>query len=317
MIDNEKFSEMLSAWKDKKDKECGKKSQIKKTKKAIESRARQIVNYYYFYIKDIFRPHQKIPSKAVINLIGDAEKYEVEANSQTLAIVLHAYYFDIFVSIMEKIASVNIVYKLYISTHGAIYSQVNEYLVANNINATVACYENLGRDIYPFIKIMKLIGENKHQYVLKLHTKKTPHRFERGTIWREKMLAELLDEDNLKSALFCLKNFPIGIIGPTEYLYKISNKVGPNESALKKLSRRVNIKCDIDKQFFVGGTMFFLTVKAMAPVMELCLLDNEFQPEPIPIDGTMAHAIERFFGIACSSQDLEVVDINFARDLIK
>ena len=127
----------------------------------------------------------------------------------------------------------------------------------------------------------------------------------------------ILSEENLKSALFCLKNYPIGMIGPTEYLYKIADKVGPNKNTLKKLSNRINIECDLNKQFFVGGTMFFLTVEAMAPVMELSLLDNEFQSEPIPIDGTMAHAIERFFGVACSSQGLEVVDINFARDLSK
>lgn len=317
MLDIEKFSEMLLAWQVKKNKEVAKKSQIKKTKKAIKNLIRQIVNYCFFYIKRITRPYQKVSSKEVVILLSDNEKYETGDNSQILAIVVHAYYFDVFVSIMKKIVCVNIDYKLYISTHDEIYPQVYEYLDANKINATVAIYENLGRDVYPFIKMMELIEEKQHQYVLKLHTKKTPYRFVRGTIWREKMLTELLDEENLKSALFCLKNFPIGMIGPTEYLYKIADKVGPNKNTLKKLSHRINIECDLNKQFFVGGTMFFLTVEAMAPVMKLSLLDNEFQSEPIPIDGTMAHAIERFFGIACSSQGLEVVDINFARDLSK
>ena len=316
MLDIEKFSEILLAWKAKKNKEVVKKSQIKKTKKAIEHLTRQIINYYYF-IKPIFRSNVKVSSKEVLMVLGNSERYEAMDNRQTLAIVVHAYYFDIFVSIVEKITYVKSDYKLYISTHDKIYQQVCEYLDTNKINATVALYENLGRDVYPFIKMMELIEHNKHQYVLKLHTKKTPHRFARGIMWREKMLGELLDEENINNALFCLKNFPIGIIGPAEYLYKIADKVGPNKNSLKKLSNRVNIKCDLDEQFFIGGTMFFLTVEAMAPVMRLSLLDNEFQPEPIPIDGTMAHAVERFFGIACSSQGLEVVDMNFARDLLK
>ena len=97
---------------------------------------------------------------------------------------------------------------------------------------------------------------------------------------------------------------------------RLSGKIGPNIKNLIKLSRQINYKFDSNKEFFVGGSMFFSTIEAVDPVLELGLSIDMFESKPISIDGTMAHAIERFFGIACSKQCLAIVDINFIQSLM-
>jgi lipopolysaccharide biosynthesis protein len=53
---------------------------------------------------------------------------------------------------------------------------------------------------------------------------------------------------------------------------------------------RVPLPPSID---FPVGTMFWARPEALAPLLRLGLSWDEYPPEPLPIDGTMLHALER------------------------
>lgn len=313
MLDAENFSRLLSAWKLAKGKKLTTKRKIKRF---FKSTFRRLANYYLFSIRCSKTNNVPVKTSSKLVVINNTSKEQSQENSQTLAIVLHVFYFDIFATIMEKIEQIDSDYKLYISTHSEIYDDVCEFVRCKKVYATIVSYENVGRDIYPFTQIMQYVKKNNHKYLIKLHTKKSPHRISKGIFWREKMLAELLDQENINMIIKCMKHYPVGIVGPTDYTYKLIDKIGPNIKALKRLSKQIDCKYDLNNEFFVGGTMFFSTVQAVEPVLELELNSDMFEPEPIPIDGTMAHTVERFFGIACRKQGLELVDINFVRSLL-
>ena len=55
----------------------------------------------------------------------------------------------------------------------------------------------------------------------------------------------------------------------------------------------MNIEVLPDHFNFPIGTMFWARTKALAPLIELNLRYEDFPEEPLPIDGTMLHALER------------------------
>lgn len=308
------FLHLLNEWKSRKGKNLTVKRKIKRILKFY---LRNSLNYYFFIIRSIKTNSVHVKTSSKLVTINNISKERSQGNSQTLAIILHVFYFDIFITIMEKIEKIDSDYILYISTYNPIFDDVCEFIRGKKANAIIVSYENVGRDIYPFTQIMQYVKENNHAYLIKLHTKKSPHRLSRGSMIRERMLADLLNQDNIDMCIRCMKKYPIGIVGPSDYTYKLGDKIGPNIKTLKKLSRQINYKSDFNNEFFVGGSMFFSTIEAVEPILELDLCIDMFESEPTSIDGTLAHAIERFFGIACSKQKLETVDLEFIHSLQK
>ena len=51
---------------------------------------------------------------------------------------------------------------------------------------------------------------------------------------------------------------------------------------------------------FPIGTMFWMRPPALAPLFDLGLDWPDYPPEPVPIDGTMLHAIERLLPVICT-----------------
>ena len=234
---------------------------------------------------------------------------------KTLAIIVHAHYYDIFTSIMERVATLDIDFKLYVTTNKLNYDLICDYFCSRVYNVDILCTENLGRDILPFIKILPYVKQ-QHNYLLKLHTKKSPHRGRDGQAWREKMLDELLNEKLIQNINMLFKDYPIGIIGPANYIYSVRDKSHSSLGLIKDMARKMNFDGNIYDELFVGGTMFYASVDALEPICKLNFKKDQFPPEPLPLDGTTAHGIERLIGISSTKQSLLTVDTKFCKDLI-
>ena len=68
-----------------------------------------------------------------------------------------------------------------------------------------------------------------------------------------------------------------------------------NAKAIRKLKKLTGIPTDPDTLAFVAGTMFWFRPQALAG-LQGHLGAADFEPEPLPVDGTMQHAMEPFFG---------------------
>jgi len=249
------------------------------------------------------------------NTLYNRENKCVDAD-KTLAIIVHAHYYDIFTSIMERVATLDIDFKLYVTTNKLNYDLICDYFCSRVYNVDILCTENLGRDILPFIKILPHVKQ-QHNYLLKLHTKKSPHRGRDGQAWREKMLDELLNEKLIQNINMLFKDYPIGIIGPANYVYSLrDDKSHSSLGLVKGMARKMNFDGNIYDELFVGGTMFYASVDALEPICKLNFKKDQFPSEPLPVDGTTAHGIERLFGISSTKQSLLTVDTKFCKDLI-
>jgi lipopolysaccharide biosynthesis protein len=134
--------------------------------------------------------------------------------------------------------------------------------------------------------------------VLKLHTKRSPHLTD-GDAWRNRLLDSLLDPAACAQALAALRrDAKIGMVTPKGSLLPLGQHLGANADIICRLAKRIGIAARVDTIRFSAGTMFWIRLPALAPLLSGEFYGSEFATEAGQIDGTMAHAVERLF-VAC------------------
>jgi hypothetical protein len=164
----------------------------------------------------------------------------------------------------------------------------------------IAVFPNRGRDIGPFLSGFgpKLFSD--YEIVGHIHSKQSPHAhddylqnwvefLERGLIGRNgEMMDAILDK--------MTSDRSIGIIYPDDpgcFDWEGNYSYG------KALIERMGFKAPLQDAAmnFPVGTMFWARASALKPLIDLNLQWNDYPEEPVPIDGSMLHALERLFGI--------------------
>jgi len=228
-----------------------------------------------------------------------------------IAIVIHAFYIDVFKEIIFYINNlIGIEYCLYVTTPHEEVQEVSQFLKRGNYPFKVLGIDNRGRDVLPFLKIMQEVVEDGFECILKVHTKKSLHRND-GEVWRKDIYSQLLNLENIKKALnhFSVKS-DVGIIGPIGHIVPICYYFGSNHKKILGLGIRLGIPLDeIISSRFVAGSMFFARIDSLLPILNLGLSEVDFESEEGQIDGTMAHALERFFSIVAATKSYKTVDI--------
>lgn len=171
----------------------------------------------------------------------------------------------------------------------------------------VVVFENRGRDILPFIKVAHRLEREGLDVVLKLHTKKSTHRRD-GDIWRKDLIEKLTSQ---RSASMILAAFiadeTLGLAAPSGHLLPLSFYWGANEATVAHLANRMGLPPpEPGSETFVAGSMFWVRLRALRPLLDANLGDQDFESEEGQVDGTMAHAIERMFAHSSRSAGLNV-----------
>jgi hypothetical protein len=216
------------------------------------------------------------------------------------AIFIHAYYLDVFDEILQRIVDEGIHCPLYVTTPETQEKDAARILADKGLEAQVMPCSNRGRDVLPFLTHLHRIQQDGHSYVLKLHTKKSPHR-EDGAAWRNELFAQFLNRRNLEQVVSAFDRQPdLGIAGPEMHILPIDDHLVENAAHLGKLTARLGQSFEnaLTRDSFVAGTMFFARFSALVPILKLGLGAEDFEQEAGQVDGTLAHALERAFGIS-------------------
>lgn len=236
--------------------------------------------------------------------------------TSSLAVIIHLYYPEMAEEFRDSLSKIVPRYDLYISipdTKGddATIKNVSRYLP----NARIAIVPNCGRDVLPFVAVMKALKSKGYKCVLKLHSKKSPHRQD-GDQWRQAIVNGLLpDEHTINEAMKQVANGKVAIIGPrTQYvsaLVNYSSTINLLGHYIRKIigdKQQEVFKRNPQDYGFFGGTMFWANYDAMMNIIEYVGL-NSFEPEFGQEDTTLAHALERLFCIIPELQNMQVASI--------
>jgi lipopolysaccharide biosynthesis protein len=155
---------------------------------------------------------------------------------------------------------------------------------------------NVGRDIWPFIQVLRVGEELGYKFGCKVHSKLSTHLSD-GATWRRRLVNSLLGPraiDKLGPQFF--QDPCVGFAAALESVQTLqdASTLLHNLRNMKNLMSRLGISHP-EFQEFVAGSMFWFRFEALR-----CFTDHDidaswFGEELGQIDGTIAHAFERIF----------------------
>ncbi|WP_332303002.1 rhamnan synthesis F family protein [Rhizobium sp. GR12] len=173
-------------------------------------------------------------------------------------------------------------------------------------NATIVVTENRGRDVGPFMELLRQGSFDKYDAVCKIHGKlsrKDGKQTKSGTRIRRYIYASLLRDGAHSRILDLFEAVPdLGVVGPKNLsLPKTDRSVAPylkgELKQIRKISKRTGLSLEPnDIQFFVG-TMFWFRPAAFHIVREADIGLRDFDLENGAKRGTLQHGLERMFSV--------------------
>lgn len=161
-------------------------------------------------------------------------------------------------------------------------------------------YANRGRDIFPWLDLQDKL--KNYRIAGHFHTKRTTwtHQWI-GDSWMEEILESLIDPVGEILEYF-EKHKETGIVIPD---IPFCHRLAPEADIWLKnravfISVWTKLKCkkaldagELSTPIMPYGNMFWYRPDALQPLFDLHLKAEDFPGEPLPPDGTLAHAIER------------------------
>ncbi|UKA29893.1 rhamnan synthesis F family protein [Photobacterium damselae] len=222
-------------------------------------------------------------------------------------VILHLYYIELFQELFDDLINIDD-FDIIINFGPEITLEQAKHIESKFNTVAMFIYPNIGRDIYPFIKSMKFIDGMDYKHVIKIHSKKSKHRID-GDLWRQHLIKSLIGSksrviDNLRRI-----GKECSLLAPKDHLFKAQEYVGSNQYHFSVLSG-VKLE-DVDNldYRFPAGSMYIAEYYKLQDFIRF--LDNAnifFEEELGQVDGTVAHAIERFIGYYYTVNGLKMLE---------
>lgn len=232
-----------------------------------------------------------------------SQRFDKIAPHGRLAVVVHLFYEEVWEDIVRRLRLIEEPFDVFV-TLPARHSDIDLQTGIKGTQVFKRIVPNRGRDVLPFISVLREVADGGYEYLLKIHTKKSQHRTDGGA-WFDELLGGLMpDAAAMQNIIKTLARVDTSLVGPAGHIVSLKRHMGSNEPILRHLLERsygaehagqlLNQRSILP---YVGGTMFWARVDALKPLLDLELMPDDFQSEHKQIDGTLAHAIERYIGV--------------------
>ncbi len=223
------------------------------------------------------------------------------------AVVVHLYYLDKFNDYWYYLKNICAEIDIYlISSNPDLLKKAEEQKnVLNKSNIYLIKKENRGRDISALLVAFgKKIYE--YEYICFIHDKKEKFVKHKQDIlfWNENLWKNMIGSDeHIKNILYIFENNPnIGLLVPPKpsgdhIRSDFRDSWGPNYNNTVRLAEELGLNCQFDSEIspVALGSVFWCRTSALYKLFEREWVYEDFTQEPLPIDGTISHAIERIF----------------------
>ncbi|HVV25578.1 MAG TPA: rhamnan synthesis F family protein [Candidatus Saccharimonadales bacterium] len=235
------------------------------------------------------------------------------------AVLIHLYYADTWPLLQKRLAILKkeLSFDLFITIprHD---KESTDIIRKEYPDAHIITVPNRGRDVLPFLRVAPKLEAAGYKYILKLHSKKSPHRDD-GHTWFQSMLECLIPGDSFSiSALKATLEKPTtGVIGPVDQYVPLTVNYDANSYFLFKALKKIYSKAianDVHNKErqnygFFAGTMFWARADALSEIFRSNFGVADFEREKGRVDGTLAHAMERVFCIVPEIDGKKIYEI--------
>lgn len=240
------------------------------------------------------------------------------AGDARIAVVLHLFYADLLPELLQGLRSMLEPFDLFVTTPfeahvPSIVRQCSEVAARTSVMVT----ENKGRDIRPFLMLLRAGMLDGYRVALKIHGKKSAYSA-RGGEWRRQLIADLVGTSlTARRSIRLLEDPAVGMVGSLRFFLSHPRFLGGNQARLAALMDALPGRRETEPELaFYAGSMFWFRPSALAPLAALPADLLDFEPEAGQQDGTLAHAMERAFaeaarcaGFRCTAIPLGGADI--------
>jgi lipopolysaccharide biosynthesis protein len=149
----------------------------------------------------------------------------------------------------------------------------------------------------------------RYELVCKLHTKQSPHEAD-GDGWRRTLIDGVLGSScQINQIVSSFRSDPdLGMVVADGNIFRAYEHWAGDERLLAELLPRVGISSDVSNKSFPGGSIFWIRSFLLRTLVGTGLSLGDFEPEPLPRDGALAHAVERMFGLVCEDAGMRVAE---------
>lgn len=239
--------------------------------------------------------------------ISHIESRQVSDTQSDIAFVIHVYYIEIWKELCDYIKKLDRQFDLYITVSKDMNDN-NIHKIYNDFpNANIYILENKGRDILPFLQVVNLIDNCSYKYICKLHTKKSLNN-ENGDVWRKLLYYDLIGSNEIvNNVIEKLESNNVGMVTGKNVILNFTEYDFGNKEKIKALLKIAHLEFDHDFTF-AAGSMFWINSDVLQPLVKL-FRENylNFEEENSQTDHTVAHALERFFGLLCKVKEKSIV----------
>ncbi|MHB0928497.1 MAG: rhamnan synthesis F family protein [Candidatus Nanopelagicales bacterium] len=214
-------------------------------------------------------------------------------------IVIHAYFVEALPPLLDAIeqlqAAIGQCLPVLVTTSADRAPLVCAALEERALPAETVIVDNRGRDILPFLTLARDGRLSDAQLVLKLHTKLSRHRQD-GEQWRDALLQGLTDAEAFRRALARARAGEEFVAVPKRFVFG-ARDWGKNVHRTGQLAASIGIQRLPFRFRFAAGTMFWITPGLLDEFAQVPVQPQEFEEEPLPLDGALPHALERLIGV--------------------
>ena len=227
-------------------------------------------------------------------------------------VVAHVYYPEIWIDIAHRITRIPEDFDLVVTLVRGKADELAPRVTEQFPGAHVLVVDNHGRDIGPLVDLANAGWFEDYDAVLKVHTKRSPHRVD-GDIWRLSLLDGLLpNPDGIARILELLRTDHDAGVVCTPGAYAGAETWGSNLAITEAMAARLPLAFDPDALRYPAGSMYWIRPFLLQRLADLALMPADFAVEANLLDGTTPHAVERFLGVmaqAAGLVQLETTDV--------
>ena len=230
----------------------------------------------------------------------DHGKLDLNKSQAKVAIILHVFYPDIGIEILQQVIPKSSYFNKILITHCMTPTALIEFQSKVPHELLSKCHfmvvENRFRDCGPFIQAASSPFLSDCEVFLKLHTKKSPHLpNDAGTLWRKDLIDGLLNPKEIENLIGQLATDPGPSWACPERWISSKSDWGFNSFQVWKLCRALGIAF-LGAQSFPVGNMYWMN-KSLLNVFEyleahLEVPNGHLRSSKLK-DGGVIHALER------------------------